>query len=119
MLVKKLITIMLLAITVLSCSKDDAPATVPAITFSKAEGKAINGVFTITGTITSSVNLLKVVLTKQGESAPFIVDDTTAKNKNSYAYSYLVEGITADTTILIDVYDQNGGKTSVSYLILK
>jgi hypothetical protein len=31
----------------------------------------------ITGTITSSV-LLKVILTKEG-SAPFIVDDTTAK----------------------------------------
>ena len=117
MLVKKLITIMLLAISVLSCSKDEDPASYPAISFAKSEGKAINGAYEITGTITSSVNLLKVILTKEGTSAPFLVDDTTAKNKNSYAFSYLVEGLTADTTILIDVYDQNNTKTSARFLI--
>ena len=108
---------MLLAIAVLSCSKDDSPTPLPAIAFAKPEGKAVNGEYTMTGTITSSINLLKVVLTKEGAAAPFFIDDTTAKNKNSYAYSYLVPAITADTTVLIDAYDQNGGKTSARFLI--
>jgi hypothetical protein len=47
----------------------------------QAEGKAVNGEYNITGTITSSVLLLKVILTK-GSATPFIVDDTS-KNKTT------------------------------------
>jgi hypothetical protein len=46
----------------------------------QAEGKAVNGEYNITGTITSSVLLLRLFL-KEGSAAPFIVDDTTAKIK--------------------------------------
>jgi hypothetical protein len=41
----------------------------------------LNGEYNITGTITSSVLLLKVILTKEGSATPFIVDDTAAKIK--------------------------------------
>ena len=117
MLVKKIITVLLLVVSILGCSSDDAPTPVPSIAFDKTEGKAINGEYTITGTITSSVSLLKVIVTKSGDSAPFFIDDTTAKNKNSYAFSYLITSIKADTTILIDAYDQNNTKASSSFLI--
>ena len=117
MLVKKVMALLLLMVVSLSCSSSSSDSSAPAITFEKAEGKAVNGQFTINGNINSSVSLLKVVLTKEGTATPFIVDDSTAKNKNSYAYSYLVTGITADTVILIDVYNQNNVKTSSRYLI--
>ena len=116
MLKKRIIIILLIAISVLSCSKD-SPTPVPAITFTQAEGKAINGQYTITGTITSTVSLLNVILTKEGDTTPFLTDNTTAKNKNSYTYSYLITGITKDTYILIDIYDQNNTKTSTKFLI--
>ena len=96
MLVKKVMALLLLMVVSLSCSSSSSDSSAPTITFEKAEGKAVNGQFTINGNINSSVSLLKVVLTKEGTAAPFIVDDTTAKNKNSYAYSYLVTGITAE-----------------------
>ena len=118
MLVKRIIIIMLMAVSMLSCSKeDDPPVPVPSITFDVSEGIAVNGEYRITGTINSSVKLLKVVLTKEGSSVPFLIDDSTAKNKNNYSYSYLVTAITVNTTVLIDVYDQNNSKTSVRYLI--
>ena len=118
MLVKRIITIMLLAISVLSCSKNDDPVVpVPSIVFDVAQGLAVNGEYRMTGTITSEVKLLKVILTKEGASVPFLIDDSTARNKNTYSYSYLVTGITANTTVLIDIYDQNNTKTSASFLI--
>jgi hypothetical protein len=40
---------------------------------------------------------------------PFIVDDTTAKIKQ-LSLLYLITGITKDTYIMIDVYDQNNTK---------
>ncbi len=105
-----------IALSVLSCSKD-SPKPVPSIAFTQAEGKAVNGQYTITGTINSSVAILKVILTKEGDTTPFITDDSTAKNKTSYTYSYLITGITKDTNILIDIYDQNNTKTSSKFLI--
>jgi hypothetical protein len=51
--------------------------------------------YNITGTITSSVLLLKVILTKEGSATPFIVDDTTAKIKQ-LSLPYLITG-TKDT----------------------
>ena len=116
MLNQRIATILFIAVSVLSCSKD-SPKPIPAITFTQAEGKAVNGQYTITGTITSSIALLKVILTKEGDTTPFITDDTTAKNKTSYTYSYLITGITKDTNILIDIYDQNNTKTSSKFLI--
>ncbi|MFE3868636.1 hypothetical protein ACFX5E_11205 [Flavobacterium sp. LS2P90] len=116
MIKKQILAFLFIALSIVSCSKDE-PTSSPAIAFTQAEGKAVNGQYTITGTITSSVPLLKVIVTKEGDTAPFIIDDTTAKNKNSYPYSYLITGITKDTYILIDIYDQNNTKTSTRFLI--
>ena len=103
-----------------SCKKDSAPK--PQINFTNniAQGTAnSSGEYTITGHISSQVSLAKVILTKQGQSTPFLTDETTAKNKNEYDYSYLITGITATTTVLIDVYDQQGGTTHSQFLINK
>jgi hypothetical protein len=116
MIKKQILAFLFIALSIVSCSKDE-PTSSPAIAFTQSEGKAVNGQYTITGTITSSVSLLKVLVTKEGDTAPFIIDDTTAKNKNSYPYSYLITGITKDTYIIIDVYDQNNTKTSTRFLI--
>lgn len=94
----------------------------PQLSFSNnmAEGTANNaGEFTITGHISSVVRLDKVMLTIEGQSTPFLTDESTAKNKNEYDYSYLVTGITANTYIILDVYNQEGGKSSAKFLIRK
>jgi hypothetical protein len=102
-----------------SCSKDDKA---PAFTFANnaSEGQADqNGDYTITGTLQAEVNLQKVTLTKVGQNNPFLVDDSEAKNKNTYTFSYLVTGINSNTYIILDAYDQNGGKTTAKFLIRK
>jgi len=102
-----------------SCKKDSSK---PQINFANntAQGNAdANGEYTLTGHISSAVRLEKVTLTKQGQADPFLVDESTAKNKNEYDYSYLITGIIANTTITMDVYDQSGGKSSAQFLILK
>ena len=102
-----------------SCSKNsDAPKF--AFTNNVNEGQANGaGEYTITGTLTSEVNLDKVTLTKEGQNNPFFIDDSEAKNKNTYTFAYLVTGINSNTYILIDAYDQDGGKTSTRFLIKK
>ncbi len=103
-----------------SCKKDSASK--PQITFANniAEGTAdANGEYTLTGHISSAVRLAKVTLTKQGQVEAFLIDESTAKNKNEYDYLYLITGINANTTIIMDVYDQNGGKSSAQFLIKK
>jgi hypothetical protein len=103
-----------------SCKKDSTP--LPTLTFTNnlVEGTASNnGEYTITGRISSTVRLEKVVLTKEGQATPFLTDDSTAKNKNEYDFSYLVTGITANTYIVIDVYDQSGGKITLRFLVKK
>jgi hypothetical protein len=103
-----------------SCKKENASHFEVTFTNNLTEGTAdANGEFTLTGHISSQVRLDKVILTKQGETEPFLIDESTAKNKNDYDYSYLITGITANTTIIMDVYDQNGAKTSVQFLIKK
>ena len=99
-----------------SCKKESNPK----LTFTVAEGTAnANGEYTITGHISSAVRLDKVTLTKEGQSVLFIIDESTAKNKNEYDFSYLITGITSNTYIIIDVYDQNGGKITQRFLIKK
>lgn len=116
----KKIHFMLMALTAIlffvSCKKDT-----PQLNFSNnlTEGTATNGEYTITGHITSAARLLKVTLTIEGQTTPFLVDETTAKNKNEYDFSYLVTGITANTYILVDAYDQAGGKITLRFLIKK
>lgn len=103
-----------------SCKKDNASKPQLEFTNHVAEGTADgNGEFTLTGRITSAVSLEKVTLTKQGDAEPFLIDAETAKNKNEYEFSYLITGITANTTIIVDVYNQEGGKTSTQFLIKK
>ncbi len=103
----------------ISCKKEGSN---PQLTFTSniVEGTAnASGEYTITGHISSAVRLDKVVLTKEGKSTPFLVDESTAKNKNEYDFSYLVTGITANTYIIIDVFDQGGGKVTQRFLIKK
>ncbi len=109
---------LLLSIFMLACKKDSQP--LPSVVFSNnlTEGTANNrGEYSLTGRIVSEVRLAKVVITKEGQSMPFLSDDSTAKNKNEYDFSYLITGITANTYIIIDVYDQAGGKTTTRFLI--
>jgi len=104
----------------ISCKKASTAGIQFNFTNNLASGTALgNGDYTITGHITSSVRLDSVTLTKQGQSSPFLIDVSTAKNKTDYTFSYLVTGITANTTILIDVFDQNGGKIESTFLINK
>ena len=114
---------LLLAITSLlfftSCKKESSK---PQISFTNnvAERTAdANGEYTLTGHISATVSLNKVTLTKQGQETPFFIDESTAKNKNEYDYSYLITGITANTTIVMVVYDQSGGISSAQFLIKK
>ena len=102
-----------------SCKKESVS---PQLTFTNnvLEGSAnSSGEYTITGHISSPVRLDKVILTKEGQATPFFVDESTAKNKTEYDFSYLVTGITANTYIVIDIYDQEGGKISQRFLIKK
>ena len=106
------------ALGLTSCKKTE-PTPQPTVT-TVATGKAnANGEFTWTGTITSSVQLQKVLLTKVGSTTPFLIDDSTAKNKTSYTFSYLITGITADVTVRMDAYDQNGTVTTLTIAITK
>jgi hypothetical protein len=103
-----------------SCKKEDISQF--QITFSNnaTEGTAdANGEYLLTGHIASSVSLEKVTLTKQGQAEPFLADESTAKNKNEYDYSYLITNITSNTTIVMKVYDQRGGISSAEFLIKK
>jgi len=103
-----------------SCKKNEPTAIQFNFTNNVAVGTAdVNGDYTITGHIASSARLDSVTLTKQGESIPFLIDNSTAKNKLDYTFSYLVTGITANTTIILDVFEQNGGKIETTFLINK
>ncbi|HSN47743.1 MAG TPA: hypothetical protein VLR29_03190 [Flavobacterium sp.] len=99
-----------------SCSNDDAAA--PSITFNQTEGKANSlGEFTVSGHIQSEVALSKVVITKEGSTTPFLTDDSTAKNKTEYDFAYVITGITANTNLIVDIYNQDNDKTTVRFLI--
>ena len=99
-----------------SCSKDDA--TFPTITFNQTEGKANSqGEYTVSGNIQSEIALSKVIITKEGSSTPFLTDDTTAKNKTDYSFAYLITGVTTNTYLIVDIYNQANDKTTVRFLI--
>ncbi|MFV8392860.1 hypothetical protein [Flavobacterium sp. LB2P44] len=99
-----------------SCSKDDA--AFPTITFNQTEGKANSqGEYTVSGNIQSEIALSKVIITKEGSSTPFLTDDTTAKNKTDYSFAYLITGVTTNTYLIVDIYNQANDKTTVRFLI--
>jgi len=101
-----------------SCKKDTGSQH--QVTFAESVGIANNnGEYTIEGLVTSPVRLDKILLTKQGQSTPFIEDNTTAKNKTEHTFSYQVTGITADTYIIMDIYNLEGGKSTSKFLIRK
>ena len=118
----KIRSLILLTLTTMfffvSCKKETAPTLTIATTTVDGTANA-NGEYTITGHISSSARLAKVILTKEGQTTPFLTDDSTAKNKNEYDYSYLVIGITTNTYVIIDIYDQAGGKITKRFLIKK
>ncbi len=117
-----LLLICITTISFVSCKKDTPIVSIPAITFATSilEGTAnASGEFEIKGHISSANRLEQVTLTKEGQSAAFIVDNSTAKNKNEYDFSYLVTGITANTYIVISITDQAGGNKTEKYLIKK
>ncbi len=119
----KSITFLLMAAVAMlmfvSCKKDNASSNI-TITTTLPEGTAnASGEFILTGHISSAARLEKVWLTKEGQTTVFLADETTAKNKNEYDYSYLITGITVNTFMLIDVYDQNGTKITKRFLIKK
>ena len=99
-----------------SCNKSSSTPA-PTYTFTEAQGQAVSGSYTLTGNIKATTSLLKVIVTKEGQSTPFITDDTTAKNKNDYNFSYLITGITVDTYIILTIYDQNSNITTARFLI--
>ncbi len=106
------------AIGLSSCKKTE-PTPQPVVN-TVATGKAnASNEFVWTGTMTSSAPLDRVTLTRVGEAAPFYLDDSTAKNKTSYTFSYLITGITTDRTIRMDAYAQNGTVTSLTIFISK
>jgi len=101
-----------------SCKKDSGSNH--AVSFIEPSGTANgNGEYTIEGQIISPVALDKIILTKQGQSAPFLEDATTAKNKTDHTFSYQVTGITQDTYIIMDFYNLQGGKSTSKFLIKK
>ena len=113
-------TLALLAFSLLftfsSCKKDSGDNHL--VSFAEPSGMAnINGEYTIEGQITSPVRLDKIVLTKEGQSTPFLEDATTAKNKTEHTFAYHVTGITQDTYILMDFYNLDGGKSTSRFLI--
>ena len=120
----KLLLLLLCVTTIImvSCKKDSPVVGIPKVTFATSilEGTAnANGEFEIKGRISSATRLEQVTLTKEGQSAAFIVDNSTAKNKNEYDFVYLVTGITSNTYIIISITDQAGGNKTERYLIKK
>lgn len=102
------------------CKRDNISVFQVDFTGNSVEGVAnANGEFTLTGHIFSGVSLSHVTLTRQGESEVFMLDESSAKGKNEYDFSYPIAGITANTTIIMDAYDQIGGRYSAQFFILK
>lgn len=115
--------LLLMALTALffyvSCKKEDSSIQ---LTFANNsfEGTADSkGEYTITGQINSVVRLEKVVLTIEGQTNPFLIDESTAKNKTVYDFTYLITGISGNTYIIMDAYNQSGGKITQRFLIKK
>jgi hypothetical protein len=101
-----------------ACKKDTGSNH--AVSFVEPFGTANgNGEYTIEGTVSSPVRLDKIILTKQGQSTPFIEDVTTAKNKTEHTFSYQVNGIIQDTYVLMDIYNLEDGKSTTKFLIKK
>lgn len=123
MKIKSLLLLLCIAtISFVSCKKDTPVVSVPTITFATSilEGTAnASGEFEIKGHVSSATRLEQVTLTKEGQSAAFMVDNSTAKNKNEYDFSYLVTGISVNTFIIISITDQAGGNKTERYLIKK
>lgn len=110
----------LVFLLVTGCKRDTISVFQVDFTGNSVEGVANEaGEFTLTGHIFSGVSLSHVTLTKQGESESFMVDESAAKGKSEYDFSYPITGITEKTTIIMDAYDQIGGRYSAQFFILK
>lgn len=115
-----IVALLLVAVFAFSCKKDNPPTPSITITDNLTQGTSnASGEYTLTGLITSSVKLNKVIITKEGDSQPYIIDDSTAKNKLEYNFSYQFTAITKNTNFIIDIYDLNGGVTTIKFLVIK
>lgn len=116
MILRSTLLILLFSGIMFSCKKSSSTPA-PTYTFTEAQGQAVGGSYTLTGNIKATTSLLKVIVTKEGQATPFLTDDSTAKNKNDYNFSYLITGITVDTYIILTIYDQNNNITTARFLI--
>jgi hypothetical protein len=111
-------TVLLTLLT--GCKRDNISAFQVDFNATAAAGVAnANGEYTLTGHIFSGVSLAHVTLTREGDSEALMTDESTAKNKNEYDFSYPITGINENTTIIMDVYDQIGGRYSTRFFIYK
>ena len=78
-----------------------------------------SGVFVLSAHIYSQPPLNKLPLPGPGPTTPFLTDQSQAKNKKEYDYAYRINGITSNTIIIMDVYDQRGGRSGVQFTIKK
>jgi hypothetical protein len=103
-----------------ACKKESGSTVLMTISSTAQQGTADeSGQYTLSGHISSQTPLDKITLTRQGQTSPFLIDESTAKNKKEYDYSYQVTGIKSNTTISMDVFDQKGGKSGMLFVIKK
>jgi hypothetical protein len=105
-----------------ACKKESIPSPSLFVTFSKSAQEGVadaSGDYTLSGHISSQTPLTKITLTRSGGITPFLTDEATVKNKKEYDYSYPITGITKNTTIILDVYDQKGNRSGTQFLIRK
>jgi hypothetical protein len=103
-----------------SCKKESGSTVLMTISSTAQQGTANeSGTYTLSGHISSQTPLDKITLTRQGQATPFLIDESTVKNKKEYDYSYQVTGITSNTTVSMDVFDQKGSKSGMLFVIKK
>jgi hypothetical protein len=103
-----------------ACKKESGSTVLMTISSTAQQGTADeSGQYSLSGHISSQTPLDKITLTRQGQSIPFLTDESSVKNKKEYDYTYKVTGITSNTTISMDVFDQKGGKSGMLFVIKK
>ena len=79
----------------------------------------VNGNFIISGHISSPDPLAKVELVKNDDVSPFLTDETDAKYKTEYDYSYTITDINQNTKSKLTAHDVNGATMVHFYELIK